>query len=511
VTSAAGSALSAALSPDLQAVLQARAARLDAQRPQAVERQHARGRLTVREAIEALADADSFVEYGGLARPAVAGMSGPADGLVMGTAEVAGRPVDLVLYDYTVHGGTQSAINHQKITRMFEHAQRHRLAVILWLEGGGARTHDMMVPARGATPTFVVFARLSGWVPTIGIVPSRAFAGHANLAGMCDLLIAVHDAAIGLGGPPLVEAALGVRLTPEQIGPVSMHMASGVVDLVADDDREAAALARRYLGYFGPAVAPGEAPDPAVLRTLVPENPRRAYDVRKVIAHLADVDSVLEIKPHYGRAIVTALVRFDGRSVGVVASQPLHGAGAIDSAASVKAARFVQICDAYDIPLLLLCDTPGLMVGPEAEKTGLVRHSGRLLSAIANATVPLMTVVLRKAYGLGYYIMGSLPLEPAVLLAWPTAEYGGMGLEGAISILHKRELEAIADSAERAARHAVLVAQLRREHTALEAAGKLVYDDVIDPAQTRTILLRTLRTLAVPPPQAQRKRVIEPF
>lgn len=499
------------IGPGLQAVLQARAARLDAQRPEAVARQHGRGRLTVREAIAALADADSFVEYGGLARPAVAGMVGPADGLVMGTAEVDGRPVDLVLYDYTVHGGTQSAINHQKISRMFEHAQRHRLAVILWLEGGGARTHDMTLPARGATPTFVLFARLSGWVPTIGIVPNRAFAGHANLAGMCDVLIAVRDAAIGLGGPPLVEAALGVKLTPEEIGPVAMHVASGVVDLLADNDSEAAALARRYLGYFGPAVAPGEAPDASALRNLVPDNPRRAYDVRKVIAHLADVDSVLELKPLYGRAIVTALVRLGGRSVGVVANQPLHGAGAIDSAASVKAARFVQLCDAYDIPLLLLCDTPGLMVGPEAEKTGLVRHSGRMLSAIANATVPIMTVVLRKAYGLGYYIMGSQPLDPAVLLAWPTAEYGGMGLEGAITILHKHELEAIPDPAERAARHASLVAQLKADNAALPAAAKLVYDDVIDPADTRRILLRTLRTLAVPPLRAQRKRVIEPF
>jgi len=220
---------------------------------------------------------------------------------------------------------------------------------------------------------------------------------------------------------------------------------------------------------------------------------------------------VLERKPLYARSIVTALVRLGGRSVGVVANQPLHGAGAIDSAASVKAARFVQVCDAYDIPLLLLCDTPGLMVGPEAEKTGLVRHSGRLLSAIANATVPILTVVLRKAYGLGYYIMGSQPLDPAVLLAWPTAEYGGMGLEGAVSILHKRDLEAIADAAVRAARHAELVAQLKADNAALPAAAKLVYDDVIDPADTRRILLRTLRTLAVPPQPAQRKRVIEPI
>jgi len=195
--------------PELERVLAARAALLDAQRPDAVARQHGRGRLTVREAVARLADPDSFVEYGGLARPAVPGMEGAADGLVMGTARVDGRPVDLVLYDYTVHGGTQSATNHRKISRMFEHALRHRLPVILWLEGGGARTHDMRVIARGSTTTFVTFARLSGLVPTIGIVPSRAFAGQANLAGLSDLLIAVRDSAMGLGGPPLVEAALG--------------------------------------------------------------------------------------------------------------------------------------------------------------------------------------------------------------------------------------------------------------------------------------------------------------
>ena len=498
--------------PELERLLHARAAITDAGRPEAVARQHARGRLTVREAIDLLADPGSFIEYGGLAQPAVAGMQGAADGLVMGTARIDDRPVDLVLYDYTVHGGTQSATNHRKISRMFEHALRHRLPVVLWLEGGGARTHDMRVAARGSTPTFVTFARLSGLVPTIGIVPSRAFAGQANLAGLSDLLIAVRDSAMGLGGPPLVEAALGVRLSPEEIGPAQAHVHSGVVDLLADDDAHAIALARRYLAFFAPATAPVVAPpDPLALRRLVPANPRRAYDVRKVITGLVDVDSMLEIRPSWGRAMVTALARLEGRTVGILANQPMHGAGAIDTPAAVKAARFVQLCDAYDIPLLLLCDTPGLMVGPEAERSGLVRHSARMLSAIANATTPIMTVVLRKAYGLGYYIMGSAPLDPAILLAWPTAEYGGMGLEGAISILHRSELAAIQDPAQRAERHRELTAALKEEHTALMAAGKYLYDDVIDPAETRRTLIETLRTLAAPAPRGGRKRVIEPM
>src|SRR6185437_13842268 len=308
-----------------------------------------------------------------------------------------------------------SAVNHAKMTRMFEHAERHRLPVICWLDGGGARPHDMRVEGRGSSATFVVFARLSGLVPTIGILPGRAFAGHANLAGMCDALIATRDSSMGMAGPPLVEAALGLKLTPEEIGPAAVHVASGVIDILVDEEAEAVAKARQYFAYFGPAAPAGTAPDARALRDVVPENPRRAYDVRKVINLLADVGSVLELKPSYGRAVVTSLIRLGGRAVGVVANQPMVLAGAIDGPASDKAAHFIQVCDAFDIPVLILCDTPGLMVGPEVEKTGLVRRSARILTALANATVPLMTVVLRKAYGLGYYVMGSRPLDPALL------------------------------------------------------------------------------------------------
>src|SRR5712671_1740759 len=371
------------LRPDLQQVLESRAAILDDARPKAVAQQRKRGRWTAREGIAALVDRDSFVEYGGLARPAVSGMTGAADGVVMGTAQIEGRPVDLLFYDYTVYAGTQSAINHMKTTRMFEHAERHRLPVVCWLDG------------------------------------------------MCDVLIATKDSTLGMAGPPLVEAALGVKLTPEEIGPASVHVASGVIDVLVEDEAEAIAVARQYLGYFGGATAPGAAPDGTALRDVVPDNPRRAYNVRKVIEGIADIGSVLELKAGFGRAVVTSLIRIAGRPVGVVANQPMFLAGAIDSPASDKAAHFIQICDAFDIPILSLCDTPGLMVGPDVERTGLVRKSARVLTAFANATVPVMTVVLRKAYGLGYYVMGSQPLNPAILLAWPTAEYGGMGLEGA--------------------------------------------------------------------------------
>lgn len=495
----------------IEQVRQARAALEDAARLDAVARQKGRGRWTAREGIAALTDAGSFVEYGGLVRPALADMQGAADGLVMGTARVEGRAVDVVFYDYTVYAGTQSANNHAKISRMFEHALQNRLPVICWLDGGGARPHDMKVEGRGASHTFVLFARLSGLVPTIAIVPGRAFAGHANLAGMSDLLIATRDSAMGMAGPPLVEAALGLKLKPEEIGPPEVHYAAGAVDVLVDGEAEAIEAARRYLSYFGPPLPSGEAPDAAALRTLVPDNPRRAYDVRRVIRGIADVDSVMELRGGYGRAMVTALARLGGRPVGVIANQPMFLAGAMDGPACEKAARFVQLCDAFDLPLLVLCDTPGLMVGPDIEKTGLVRRSARLLAALANSTMPIMTVVLRKAYGLGYYIMGSRPLDPAILLAWPTAEFGGMGLEGAASIIHRRELEGIDDAERRATRHRERTDELKRYNTALEVAGRFGYDDVIDPADTRPILLNTLATLPPPAPRSVRKRTIEPY
>lgn len=496
---------------DLRLVLDAQAGRLDAARPDAVARQQKRGRWTARQALEAIADEDSFVEYGGLVRPATKGMVGAADGLVTGTAKVGGRAVDIVLYDYSVYAGTQSAMNHAKITRMFLHAEKHRLPVICWLDGGGARPHDMHVTARPSTPTFVVFARLSGLAPTVGISPGRAFAGHANLAGLCDLLIATEDSAMGMAGPPLVEAALGKKYTPEEIGPASVHWASGVIDILVKDEAEAIAAAKKYLGYFEMQQPPGETLDQTVLRDIVPENPRRAYNVRTVVQTLCDRDSVMEVKAGYGKAAVTAFGRIAGRTVGIVANQPMYLAGAMDTPACLKMARFIQICDAFDIPLVVLCDTPGLMVGPEVEKTGLMRHSARVLTALANATVPVLTVVLRKAYGLGYYIMGSRPFEPAILVAWPTAEFGGMGLEGAVNIIYAKELEAVTVPEDRAQLHASLTAELKRSHTAIECAANFLYDDVIDPASTRSILIKTLETLPQPAPRGTRKRVIEPF
>jgi acetyl-CoA carboxylase carboxyltransferase component len=495
----------------LDAVREAREAQLDAARPAAIARHKEKGRLTARENIADFLDPDSFVEYGMLARPAREGMEGAADGLVAGTGMVEGFPAAVVAYDYTVHAGTQSAVNHMKIDHMFDLAIRQRLPTVCWLEGGGARPHDLNVGLRGATQTFVAFAKLSGLAPTVGIVAGRAFAGNANLAGLCDVLIATPQAVLGMAGPPLVEAALGKKFTPEEIGAVDVHLRSGVIDLVAPDERAANRLARQYLGYFRGLLGSWEAPDVAGLRDLVPENPRRAYDVRRVIEHLADLETVLELKSQYGKALVTALARIEGFPVGFIADQPMVLGGAIDAPAAEKGARFIDLCDAYDVPMIFLCDTPGLMVGPETEATGLVRRSARLLTKLTHATTPFMTVVLRKAYGLGYYVMGSRPLEPVLLLAWPTAEFGGMGLEGAVNIIYRRELEAIEDPQARAAFHRERTDALKRANTALSAAGRFDVDDVIDPADTRRLLAQTLARLPLPPARVGRKHPVDPF
>jgi acetyl-CoA carboxylase carboxyltransferase component len=496
---------------DLALIQAAQAARLDAARPEAVARQAKRGLRTIRASIEAFIDRNSFVEYGGLAAPARDDMSGPADGLVMGTATVDGLPIVVAGYDFTVYAGSQGAINHRKTDRMFALAERNCWPVVGWWDGGGARTQDLVLTAKGPTLSFVTFARLSGKAPTIAMVTGAAFAGQANLSGLSDVVIAIPGATMGMAGPPLVAAALGSWLKPEEIGPMAVHEASGAIDILCPDEAAAIAAARQYLSYFRGRREPGAAGDQTLLRDIVPESPRRAYNVRKVVEALADGGSVLELRPKFGKAAVTALTRIDGWPVGMIANQPMVMAGAIDSDASDKIARFIQLCDAYDIPLLFLCDTPGLMVGPEVEKTALVRHSARILTALANATTAHMTVVLRKAYGLGYYVMGGAATEPDLLLAWPTAEFGGMGLEGAVNIIHRKELAAIGDEGEKAARHKQRTDELKAYHTALATAERFNVDDVVDPADTRAILANTLAALPQPDPHRGRKRVIEPW
>jgi acetyl-CoA carboxylase carboxyltransferase component len=492
---------------DLIEIIDEKKASLDEARKEKVEKQHSKGRWTARERIARFADEDTFMEYGQLARPQTTGIDGPADGLVMGVGQMAGKPVCIMSYDYMVYAGTQSPMNHRKMDRMLLLARRNRWPVVIWAEGGGARPHEHEYFS--PIETFVRIAEKSGVDPTVSIVPGRSFAGHVNIAGTCDVIIATKNACMGMAGPPLVEAATGEKLTAEELGPVELHVETGVIDILCKDESEAIDTARKYLSYFLMPCEPGESPDTEKLREIVPENRRRAYDIRRVIKGIADVDSIIELRPNFGKAAVTALIRIEGRPVGVIANQSMHMGGAINADESDKIARFIRICDAYDLPLLFLCDTPGFMVGSAAESKGLIRHSTRILIALANATVPIMTVVIRKAYGLGYYALGSDGYGPDLLLAWPTAEFGGMGFEGAMNILFKEQLAAQPDEESRIRLRTQLADSAREHFKPLNMARRFFYDNVIDPADTRKLLAQFLKALPEPEPRTHRKHDID--
>src|SRR5882724_8601660 len=451
--------------PDLAEVHRRHALTLDAARPDALERRRATAQRTARENIDDLCDPGSFVEYGPLViaaqrrrRPVEELIERtPADGLVAGIGRVNGQLFDesrsrcvVMAYDYTVLAGTQGVQNHRKKDRLFELAADWRLPVVFFTEGGGGRPGD----TDGASVAgldcwaFNYWGRLSGLVPLVGINSGRCFAGNAALLGCCDVIIATANSSIGMGGPAMIEGGgLGV-FHPDQVGPMHVQVPSGVVDLPVADEAEAVRAAKQYLGYFQGPLGQWECADQRLLRGVVPENRLRVYDIRAVIRTLADTGSVLELRRHFGLGMVTALIRIEGRPLGVVANDPSHLAGAIDRDGADKAARFMQLCDAFDLPLLLLCDTPGMMVGPEAEKTALVRHVSRLFVVGANLTVPFFTIVLRKGYGLGAQAMaGGSFKAPIFTVAWPTGEFGGMGLEGAVKLGYRKELAAVDDPA----------------------------------------------------------------
>ncbi len=513
-----------AVRPDLAEVLARQAGTLDAQRPDAVARRRRTGQRTARENIAALVDADSFHEYGGLAVAArrrtvplaelVA--TTPTDALVMGLARVNGAlfaddraRVAVVAYDYTVLAGTQGKRGHEKKDRIFKLAEQWRLPLVLFAEGGGGRGSDSDGYAVGALQldTFHRFARLSGLVPLVGIVSGRCFAGNAVLLGCCDVVIATANANIGMGGPAMVEGGGLGQYAPEEIGPLAVQVANGVVDIAVADEVEAVQVARQYLAYFQGELGDWSAPDPRRLRHAVPPDRLRAYDMRELIAGIADLGSLLEIRRGFGLGLISALIRIEGRAFGVVANNPAHLAGAIDSPAADKAARFMQLCDAHDIPLLFLCDTPGNMVGPEHEKTALVRHCSRTYLVGANVSVPTFTVVVRKGYGLGALGMAGGSFHASVFtIAWPTGEFGGMGLEGQVKLGQRKLLEAISDPAQRLAKFEALVAEAYERGKALNTASIFEIDNVIDPAQTRDWVMAGLRAMPATVPRTGKKR-----
>jgi acetyl-CoA carboxylase carboxyltransferase component len=513
-----------AVRPDLAEVQQRQARVLDQGRPDVVDRRHQRGRRTARENIDDLCDPGSFTEYGSLAIAAQRGRRPveeliertPADGLVAGVGRVNGERFGdrqascaVLSYDYTVLAGTQGQQNHRKKDRVFEVIERLRLPVVLFAEGGGGRPGDTdyAVITGLDTTAFAQFGALSGLVPLVGIASGWCFAGNAALLGCCDVIIATPETSIGMGGPAMIEGGGLGTVAPEEIGPLPVQTANGVVDLVAEDDAGAVALAKRYLSYFQGSEEQWSCADQRLLRECVPAERRQVYDIRAVVTTMADTDSVLELRAGFGPGMVTALVRIEGRPVGVVANNPGYLGGAIDRDGADKAARFLQLCDAHDIAVLFLCDTPGFMVGPEAERTGQVRHFSRLFVTGASLTVPFFTIVLRKGYGLGAQAMaGGSFRSPLFVVAWPTGELGGMGLEGAVRLGFRRELDAVEDPAEREELFQSMVDRAYQHGKALNVATAFEIDDVIDPADSRRRIVEMLRSVPPPPERTGKKR-----
>ena len=475
----------------------------DAARPDAHNKRATRGQRTARANIADLVDEDSFVEYGSFAiaaqrrRRSVEDLIAhtPADGLVGGIATVNNElftnevaKVVVASYDYTVLAGTQGYQNHRKKDRLFDIARQLRLPVVLFAEGGGGRPGDTDAPGVAGLDclAFSYFAQLSGLVPLIGIVSGYCFAGNAALLGCCDVIIATSNSHIGMAGPAMIEGGgLGV-VTPADIGPIETQTRNGVVDIHVDNEQEAVKVAKKYLSYFQGTLPTWSRHEDEALRSLIPEQRTRVYDVRTVIHTLADIDTVTELRATFGVGIITALIRIEGIPVGIIANNPAHLGGAIDADAADKASRFIQLCDAYDIAIVSLCDTPGFMVGPQAEEQAQVRHFGRMFVTAASITVPWITIVLRKGYGLGAQAMAGGSFHGnAMTVAWPTGEFGGMGLEGAVRLGYKKELDAVTDPTERGELEATLIARAYENGSALNMATHMEIDDVIDPADTR--------------------------
>ncbi|NKB98862.1 MAG: carbamoyl-phosphate synthase large subunit [Pseudomonadales bacterium] len=508
---------------DLQENIDRHALTLDENRQEAVAKRHARGGRMPRQNITELMDEGSFKEYWPLivARQhkrydmETLRKQTPGDGVVAGTGTInadlfgdeAARAM-VVHYDYTVLAGTQGGRNHYKQDRMFELALRFRIPLILFGEGGGGRPGDDSTGPAVAfdTHTFTTFSQLSGAVPMVAVNHGRCFAGNTALLACCDVIIATKDSTIAMGGPAMIEGGgLGIY-TPEEVGPMSFQVPNGVVDILVEDEEEAVQVAKKYLSYFQGSVETWEEKDQRTLRHVVPENRLRLYDMREVIDTLADVDSVLEIRKDFGIGVITCFIRVEGKPMGVIANNPHHLAGAIDSDGADKGARFIQLCDAFDIPILSLMDCPGMMVGPDVEATALVRHCVRMFNAGANLTTPLFGVIVRKAYGLGVQAMcGASALVGFFTVAWPTAEFAGMNIEGSVKLGYRKELAAIEDPEDRAAEFNMRVDRAYESAKAVNAAAGGGLDDVIDPAETRSWIAESLKRLPPVPARTEKK------
>jgi len=488
----------------LQAVLDRQALTADAARPEAIARRHAAGGRSARENVADLLDAGSFTEYGALAVAAQRSRRSlddlqrntPADGLLTGTGTVAGQPVAVMAYDYTVLAGTQGVFNHAKSDRLLRVAAAQALPLVLFAEGGGGRPGDVdwLGVAGLDCTTFGRLAALSGQVPLVGIVHGRCFAGNAALLGCCDVIIATESSSLGMGGPAMIEGGGLGRVDADAVGPAAVQAANGVIDVRVADEAAAVVAARHYLSLLtaprGPQAAAGG--EGLSLRLALPENRNALYDPRRIVETVFDAGSLLELRCDFGSGVITTLARLNGRAVAVAASQPRHLGGALDAPACDKLARFMQLADAHGLPLITFVDTPGFMVGPDSEKTAMVRHAARLFVTAAALRVPVASVVLRRGYGLGAMALTAGHFHaPVATCAWPSGEFGAMGLEGAVRLGFRKELEA-APEAERQALFDRLLAAAVERGQALNMASFLEIDAVIDPAETRAWLQRVL-------------------
>jgi acetyl/propionyl-CoA carboxylase alpha subunit/acetyl-CoA carboxylase carboxyltransferase component len=525
--------------PDLAEVLRRRALTTDegGARVAKVKKRHEAGERTAMENVLDLVDEGSFMQYGSMA--VASGLRGtlderlayaPADGLVMGLCHINGDQFDesmsrcvAVAYDYTVLAGTQGGMNHKMMDRMFSTADKLDSPLVLFSEGGGGRAGSGSMaarPGKGGDPglsgggglhtsSWNLLGQLNGRVPVVGINSGYCFAGNVVLLGMCDVIIATENSSLGIGGPAMIEGGgLGVY-QPEEVGPMSIQVPNGVVDIAVKDEAEAVQAAKKYLSYFQGDLEQWSCADQRELRHAIPENRLRVYDIRKLLATMADTDSVLELRPEFGKAMITAFIRIEGRPVGVVGNDPQFLSGAVDADAADKAARFMTLCDGFNIPLLLLCDTPGIMVGPEDEKTAVIRHAARLFVVGASLTVPTFMVVLRKAYGLGAQAMaGGCHSQPGFLVAWPTSEFGGMGLEGQVKLGQRALLEQVEDLEERQQLYERMVEGAYNRGKGLNAAHVFEIDDLIDPADTRKWLMAGLKASPRAPSFPSSKRAM---
>lgn len=511
---------------DLAEVFRRRSFGLDQNRQEKVAKRHARGGRTARENIADLIDEGTFVEYGPLALAAqtsrrsldylIANTTG--DGLVAGIGCVnsalfadSDSRVIAMSYDWMVQAGTQGIHAHEKKDRLFHLADQYAIPLVLLAEGGGGRSGD--TDFTGACPdshTFSKMARLSGRAPVVGVNNGYCFAGNAALLACCDVIISTKNSNIGMGGPAMVETGGLGSVKADDIGPMDVLSKNGAVDILVEDEAEAINATKRYLSYFQGDLASWECDDQRKLRHVIPENRLRVYDIRELLTLLADADSVLELREHYGIGVITALVRIEGKPVAVIANNPKHLSGAVDSEGANKASRFIQLCDAYDIPILFLCDTPGFMVGVQAEETAQLRHFGRMFVTGANISVPTFSVITRKCYGLGALAMGGGCFkETFFTVAWPTGEFGMMGIEGDVELAYSKELAAIENDGEREIFFQEKVAEAYERGSVLRSASLSEIDDVIDPAETRKWITMGLKTASIPPRDGKKRPHID--